>query len=105
MLPPDEMKRKQKQLNGARQQVDDKHIKAIHLHPTISGSNSNASGIMAGGKNSHRSKTHLQNNLSHDKYDTSGQLSHSHARAGAPSMTASDRIIGELLCIELLRYN
>lgn len=100
MLPPDEMKRKPNQLNGARQQVDDKHIKTIHLHPTIGGSNSNASGNMAGGKNPHRSKMHLQNNLSHDKYDTNGHLSHSHARVGAPSMTASDRNRGELLCIE-----
>lgn len=95
MLPPDNVECET--INATHgKQVDDKHIKTIHLHPPISGSNGNASGNVAGGKSSHRSKTHALNNLLHDKYDTNGQLTHSHARVGVPSMTSSDRNRGEL---------
>lgn len=80
---------------AAWQQVDEKHIKTIHLHSANTGGNSNASGNIAPGKSAHRPKTHLQNNLSHDKYETIGTSIHSHGRPGTPSMPSSDRNRGE----------
>lgn len=74
------------------QQVDDRHIKSIRLHPS-SGGNGNiaGSGAVGGnsgsgtGKMSHRSKAHPQNNPSYEKHDGTTH----HVRAGLASSERS----------------